>query len=98
MREIRRRLSWVVFLAPLSEAEMVALLRDASFVRLEDDQEMVVGPQKHAEWMLLVVAGQLQAFEVSLSSEREFTLSVGLATARRWVPLASYPAGRAICT
>jgi CRP/FNR family transcriptional regulator, cyclic AMP receptor protein len=76
MREIRRCFSWVEFLAPLSEAEMVALMRDASFVRLEDGQEMVVGPQKHAERMLLVVAGQLQVFEVSLSSEREFTLSV----------------------
>jgi CRP/FNR family cyclic AMP-dependent transcriptional regulator len=76
MREIRRRLSWVEFLAPLSEEELVVLLRDASFVRLEDGEEMVVGPQEHAERMLLVVAGQLQVFEISLSSEREFTLSV----------------------
>jgi CRP/FNR family transcriptional regulator, cyclic AMP receptor protein len=76
IREIRRRLSWVEFLAPLSEAEMATLLRDASFVRLEDGEEMVVGPQEHAERMLLVIAGQLQVFEVSLSSEREFTLSV----------------------
>jgi CRP/FNR family transcriptional regulator len=76
MREIRRRLSWVGFLSPLSEAEMVTLLRGASFVRLEEGDEMVVGPQEHAERMLVVVAGQLQVFEVSLSSEREFTLSV----------------------
>src|SRR5215212_4585166 len=76
LREVRRRLSWVEFLAPLSEGEMVTLLRDASFVRLEDGEEMVVGPQEHAERMLLVVAGQLQVYEVSLSSEREFTLSV----------------------
>jgi CRP/FNR family transcriptional regulator, cyclic AMP receptor protein len=76
MREIRRRLSWVEFLAPLSEAEMATLLRGADFVRLEDGEEMVVGPREHAERMLLVVAGQLQVFEVSLSSEREFTLSV----------------------
>jgi len=76
MREIRRRLSWVEFLTPLSEKEMVTLLRDASFVRLEEDEVMVVGPQEHAERMLLLVAGQLQVFEVSLSSEREFTLSV----------------------
>jgi CRP-like cAMP-binding protein len=55
---------------------MVALLRDASFVRLEDGQEMVVGPQKHAERMLLLVAGQLQVFEVSPSSAHELTLSV----------------------
>jgi CRP/FNR family transcriptional regulator, cyclic AMP receptor protein len=76
MREIRRRLSWVEFLSPLSEAEMATLLRGANFVRLEEGEEMVVGPQEHAERMLLVVAGQLQVFEVSLSSEREFTLWV----------------------
>jgi CRP/FNR family transcriptional regulator len=76
MREIRRRLSWVGFLSPLSEAEMVTLLRGANFVRLQDSEEMVVGPKEHAEKMLLVVAGQLQVFEVSLSSERELTLWV----------------------
>ena len=76
MREIRRRLSWVGFLAPLSEAEMVTLLRGASFVRLEGGEEMVVAPKEHAERMLLVVAGQLQVYEFSLSSERELTLSV----------------------
>jgi CRP-like cAMP-binding protein len=76
MREIRRRLSWVEFLAPLSEAEMVTLLRGANFVRLEDGEEMVVGPQEHAERMLLVVAGQLQVYEVSLSTERELTVWV----------------------
>jgi CRP/FNR family cyclic AMP-dependent transcriptional regulator len=76
MREVRRRLSWVEFLAPLSEGELVVLLRDASFVRLDEGEVMVVGPREHAERMLLVVAGQLQVFEVSLSSEREFTLSV----------------------
>ena len=76
MREVRRRLSWVEFLAPLSEEELVALLGGASFVYLEEGDETVVGPQEHAERMLVVVAGQLQVFEVSLSSEREFTLSV----------------------
>jgi hypothetical protein len=96
MREVRRRLSWVGFLAPLSEAEMVALLRGASFVRLEEGEEMVVGPQEHAERMLLVVAGQLQVFEVSLNSEREFTLSVmGDGAA---VGAASCPAGRETST
>ena len=76
MREVRRRLSWVGFLAPLSEAEMVTLLRDASFVRLEEGEVMVLGPEEHAERMLVVVAGQLQVYEVHLGSEREFTLSV----------------------
>ena len=76
MREIRRRLSWVEFLSPLSEAEMVALLRDASFVRLEEGKELVVGPEEHAKRMLLVVAGQLQVYELSLRSGRELTLWV----------------------
>jgi CRP/FNR family cyclic AMP-dependent transcriptional regulator len=75
-REVRRRLAWVGFLSPLSEAEMATLLRGASFVRLEDGDEMLVGPKEHAERMLVVVAGQLQIFELSLSSERELTLSV----------------------
>jgi CRP-like cAMP-binding protein len=76
MREIMRRLSWVEFLEPLSEAEMVALLRDASFERLEEGKVLVVGPEEHAEWMLLVVAGQLQVYERSLRSAREMTLWV----------------------
>jgi len=76
MREIRRRLSWVGFLWPLSEAELVELLRGAGFVRLEDGEEIVVGPEEHAERMLVVLAGQLQIFELSVSSGRELTLSV----------------------
>jgi hypothetical protein len=36
MKEIRRRLAWVGFLAPLSENELEDLVRGASFVRLED--------------------------------------------------------------
>ncbi|MDQ3863453.1 MAG: Crp/Fnr family transcriptional regulator [Actinomycetota bacterium] len=76
MHEIRRRLSWVGFLSPLSEAQMLTLLRGATFLRLEDGQQMVLSPEEHAERMLLVVAGQLQIFELSLSSERELTLWV----------------------
>jgi CRP/FNR family cyclic AMP-dependent transcriptional regulator len=77
MVEIRRRLSsWVDFLAPLSEEELDALLRRASFVRLEKGEVLVVGPEEQAERMLLLVAGQLQVYEVSLRSGREHTLSV----------------------
>jgi CRP/FNR family cyclic AMP-dependent transcriptional regulator len=76
MREIRRRLSWVEFLSPLSEAEMVALLGDARFERLEEGKVLVVGPEEHAEWMLVVVAGQVQVYERSLRSGRELTLWV----------------------
>jgi CRP/FNR family transcriptional regulator, cyclic AMP receptor protein len=78
MVEIRRRLSsWVDFLAPLSEEELDALVvRRASFVRLEKGEVLVVGPEEHGERMLLVVAGQLQVYEISLGSGREHTLSV----------------------
>ena len=34
--EIRRRVSWVAFLEPLSEEELEALVRRADFVRLEE--------------------------------------------------------------
>ena len=76
MREIRRRLSWVEFLSPLSEAEMVALLGNARFEHLEEGKVLVVGPEEHAEWMLVVVAGQVQVYERSLRSGRELTLWV----------------------
>src|SRR5215212_8901731 len=76
MREIRRRLSWVEFLAPLCEGELLALLRGASFARLEEAEVMVLAPREHAERMLVAVAGQLQVYEVSFGSERELTLAV----------------------
>ena len=76
IREIRRRLSWVEFLEPLSEEELATLLRGARFVHLEEDEELVVGPEEHAEWMLLVVAGQLQVYQRSLRSGCEMTLWV----------------------
>jgi hypothetical protein len=53
MREIRRRLSWVDFLAPLSEEELDDLVRDTSFVRLEKKEEVLdVGSEEQAELML----------------------------------------------
>jgi CRP/FNR family transcriptional regulator len=76
MTEIKRRLSWVDFLSPCSDEELDDLLRRATFVRLENGEVMVVGAKEHGEWMLIVVAGQLQVFETSLRSERELTLSV----------------------
>ena len=76
MREIRRRLSWVDFLAPLSEEELDGLVRRASFVRLEEGDVLTVGPEEQAERMLLMVAGQLQVYEIALSSGRELTLYV----------------------
>ncbi len=76
MSEIRQRLSWVEFLAPLSEEELDNLLRRASFARLEEGEVLVVGPKEHTEKMLLAVAGQLQVYEIALSSGRELTLWV----------------------
>jgi CRP/FNR family cyclic AMP-dependent transcriptional regulator len=76
MEEIRRRLSWVGFLAPLSEEELDDLVRRAGLVRLEEGEVLAVGPEEHAERMLLLVAGQLQVYEVALSSGRELTLSI----------------------
>jgi CRP/FNR family cyclic AMP-dependent transcriptional regulator len=76
LREIKRRLSWVGFLEPLSEEELDALVRGASYVRLDEGEVLVVGPEEQAERMLLPVAGQLQVYEISLGSGREHTLSV----------------------
>jgi CRP/FNR family cyclic AMP-dependent transcriptional regulator len=75
MVEIKRRLSWVDFLAPLSEEQLDDLLLRAGFVRLEEGEELVVGPEEQAERMVLLVAGQLQVYMMS-PSERELTLSV----------------------
>ena len=74
--EIKRRLSWVGFLEPLTEEELDSLMRSASFVRLEEGEERVLGPEEQAQQMLILVAGQLQVYEVSLTTGRELTLSV----------------------
>jgi len=74
--EIRRRLSWVELLEPLFQEELDVLVGRASFVRLEKEEELVIGPQQQAERMLIWVAGQLQVYEVALSSRRELTLWV----------------------
>jgi CRP/FNR family cyclic AMP-dependent transcriptional regulator len=75
MKEIRRRLSWVDFLEPLSEDELDALVQRADFLRLEEGQEHTISAEEQAERMLLLVEGQLQVFVVSPSG-RELTLSV----------------------
>ncbi len=75
MKEIKRRLSWVDFLAPLSEEELDDLLRRADFLWLEEGEERTIGAQEQAERMLLLVEGQLQVY-VTTPSEHELTLSV----------------------
>jgi CRP-like cAMP-binding protein len=76
MSGIKRRLSWVNFLAPPSEAELDHLVRVVSFVRLERGDELVVGAEEQAKRMLIAVEGQLQVYEVALGSGRELTLWV----------------------
>lgn len=76
LREIRRRLSWVEFLAPLSAEELDDLVSRARFLRLAGGEVLTIGPDEQAERMLLAVAGQLQVYEVAQSSGREQTLSV----------------------
>jgi CRP/FNR family transcriptional regulator, cyclic AMP receptor protein len=74
VEELRRRLSWVEFLAPLSEDELDSLLRRANFLRLEEGEEHVIGAEEQSERMLLLVDGQLQVYVVAPSG-RELTLS-----------------------
>jgi CRP/FNR family transcriptional regulator, cyclic AMP receptor protein len=74
-QEIRRRLSWVDFLVPLSKDELDDLLRRADFLRLEKGEHRVVGPEEQAERMMLLLDGQLQVYVMSPSA-RELTLSV----------------------
>ena len=75
MEEMKRRLSWVDFLAPLSEDELDDLLRRADFLWLEEGEERTIGPEEQAERMLLLVEGQLQVY-VLTPSGHELTLSV----------------------
>src|SRR5919202_5658986 len=76
IEEIKRSLSWVEFLEPLSEEELDERVGHSDFERLEAGEVLVVGPEEHAQRMLVVVAGQLQVYEVALNSGREHTLWV----------------------
>ncbi len=48
----------------------------ANFVRLDEGEVLTLDPEEQAQRMLLTVAGQLQVYEVALSSGREHTLYV----------------------
>ena len=65
LEEMKRRLSWVDFLAPLSEEELDGLLLRATFLRLEEGDERTIGAEEQAEQMLLLVDGQLQVYVIS---------------------------------
>ena len=73
------------------------LVGGASFVRLEEKDVLVVGPVEHTERMLLVLAGQLQVYEVAISSGRELTLWV-LASGSAGGPQGWCRVGRESCT
>jgi hypothetical protein len=46
MGEVKRLLSWVPFLEPLSGEEMDGLVRRAGFVNLDDGEELALGPEE----------------------------------------------------
>jgi CRP/FNR family cyclic AMP-dependent transcriptional regulator len=72
---LRGPLSWVPFLEPLSEAEWGWLLARLSCTSLEAGEIFTVGPQEHAERVVLVLRGQLQVYERDPLG-RELTLAV----------------------
>jgi CRP/FNR family transcriptional regulator, cyclic AMP receptor protein len=74
-KELAELLSWVEFLEPLSEEEQGWLTGRLTCTTLEANETFVVGPEEHAERMVLVLRGQLQVYE-SDSSGRELTLAV----------------------
>ena len=73
--ELVRLLAWVPFLEPLSAEERKRLAARLTFTTLEAGETFVVGPQEHAQRMVLVLSGQLQVYETD-PSERELTLAV----------------------
>ena len=73
--EARRLLSRVGFLETLPAGELEDLARRSAFSRLPAGGTFVVGPEEHAERMLLVLAGQVQVYDAD-PTDRELTLSV----------------------
>jgi CRP/FNR family transcriptional regulator, cyclic AMP receptor protein len=73
--ELAQLLSWVEFLEPLSEEEQGWLARRLCCSNLEAGETFLVGPEEHAQRMVLVLRGQLQVYE-SDPSGRELTLAV----------------------
>ncbi len=73
--ELERLLGWVAFLEPLSEEERAWLAQRLTFTTLEAGETFVVGPEEHAQRMVVLLRGQLQVYEVDPSG-RELTLAV----------------------
>jgi CRP-like cAMP-binding protein len=62
MEELKRLLSLVDILEPLSDDELEALAARCTAVRL-DDNELLVGPEEHADHMLLLLKGRVLMHE-----------------------------------
>jgi CRP/FNR family cyclic AMP-dependent transcriptional regulator len=62
MEELKRLLSFVDVLEPLSDDELEALAARCTVVRLDSD-ELLVGPEEHAEHVLLLLRGRVLTHE-----------------------------------
>ena len=62
MEELKRLLSFVDVLEPLSEEELGALAARCTAVRL-DGNELLVGPEEHADHVLLLLRGRVLTHE-----------------------------------
>src|SRR3712207_2295480 len=62
MEELKRLLSLVDILEPLSDEELRALAARCTAVRL-DDNELLVGPQEYANHVLLLLSGRVLTYE-----------------------------------
>ena len=62
MEELKRLLSLVDILEPLSDEELGALAMRCTVVRL-DGNELLVGPEDHAEHVLLLLRGRVLTYE-----------------------------------
>ena len=73
--ELRRLLSLVGFLEPLSEGALRGLARSARCTGLDTNEDFAVDPEEHGEQMLLLLSGKVQVYETDPSG-RELTLAV----------------------
>ena len=73
--KLKRLLSWVGFLEPLSEGQLGELARRITCGRIEAGEVLAVEPEEHGQRMLLLLVGQAQVYETNPSG-REFTFVV----------------------
>ena len=69
VEELRRLLSWVDVLEPLSDEELGALAARCSVDRL-DGPELFVGPEEHADRMVLLLSGRVLTYEAGPQSRK----------------------------